>query len=489
MSETSSLISQQNFSPLLSKRQSTSCAGKARATGGGTRAGTRSTWTRRPPASCDRELSSRDRALQATGSEAGLRVWERLGYFSEPQPVRSRTAECRGGGAQDARGRPFSGQLCGSSRPHCPMSASAARGSCSWTARRAGGGRPPRAATVRSPGVPGQLQGSRAGQHGVHRRAPVTFPPDAAEAPTQRDGARVKSAVPGARARCPGGPPGKASAAGYTRFSGAPGAQPALGVEKADQVPAEGRGGRGGQSGAVRAAPPTPAGWAGADPGRRGGGGARSRGPVPRSPQRAGSPGPGPAVRCTRRPAARVRPGRPSTRRAGRPAPRPLPAAPPAPGPRAPRPARRRTKPAARTGALTWPPPPSAPAPAAEGGAGPRGAGRGGAAPRPQRVVLAPAAPRADWPSAGAGPPVQTAGGAWRAVPARPRWPLGPAPWPPRPLPLPGLRARLQRACAGSGGGAWRERIGKRGGSAGASEPCAGGRRWRGRKEGEGRGM
>lgn len=65
---------------------------------------------------------------------------------------------------------------------------------------------------------------------------------------------------------------------------------------------------------------------------------------------------------------------------------------------------------------LTWPP---APAPAAEGGAGRgggacRGRGGGGAAPRPQRVAMAPAAPPADWPSSGAGPPVQTTGGAWR---------------------------------------------------------------------------
>ena len=52
---------------------------------------------------------------------------------------------------------------------------------------------------------------------------------------------------------------------------------------------------------------------------------------------------------------------------------------------------------------------------AAEGGAAGGAGPEGGAAQHPQRVAVEPAAPPADWPGAGAGPQVQTAGGAWRS--------------------------------------------------------------------------
>ncbi|CAI9158274.1 unnamed protein product [Rangifer tarandus platyrhynchus] len=65
---------------------------------------------------------------------------------------------------------------------------------------------------------------------------------------------------------------------------------------------------------------------------------------------------------------------------------------------------------------------------AAEGGAAGRGGARGGAAQRPQRVAVEPAAPPADWPGAGAGPQVQTVGGAWRASSRAAALAVGPSP-------------------------------------------------------------
>ncbi|XP_040113536.1 translation initiation factor IF-2-like [Oryx dammah] len=65
---------------------------------------------------------------------------------------------------------------------------------------------------------------------------------------------------------------------------------------------------------------------------------------------------------------------------------------------------------------------------AAEGGAAGGAGPEGGAAQRPQRVAVEPAAPPADWPGAGAGPQVQTAGGAWRASSRAAALAVGPLP-------------------------------------------------------------
>lgn len=100
---------------------------------------------------------------------------------------------------------------------------------------------------------------------------------------------------------------------------------------------------------------------------------------------------------------------------------------------------------------------------AAEGGAAGGAGPEGGAAPRPQRVAVKPAAPPADWPGAGAGPQVQTAGGARRASsraaalavgPVPPAAALRAAPRSPRAAPV-----RLRRPPAGLGVRRWREAV------------------------------
>lgn len=89
------------------------------------------------------------------------------------------------------------------------------------------------------------------------------------------------------------------------------------------------------------------------------------------------------------------------------------------------------------------------------------GAGGGPGGPRPRRVALAPTAPPSDWPDAEAGPWFKPRAGPSGRVPARPRWPLGPAPSAAPPPPAPrSPRAALARlrpvTGAGRSGGAGR---------------------------------
>lgn len=81
------------------------------------------------------------------------------------------------------------------------------------------------------------------------------------------------------------------------------------------------------------------------------------------------------------------------------------------------------------------------------------GRGQGGATQRPQRVSEAPAAPPADWLRAGAGPPVQTGGGAWRSSSRAAALAVGLAPSAAPPPPTPrSPRAALVRLRQGTGG-------------------------------------
>lgn len=105
---------------------------------------------------------------------------------------------------------------------------------------------------------------------------------------------------------------------------------------------------------------------------------------------------------------------------------------------------------------------------AAEGGAAGGAGPEGGAAQHPQRVAVEPATPPADWPGAGAGPQVQTAGGAWRASSRAAALAVGPAPRaaapraaPPRAAPRSPRAAavRLRRPPAGRGARGWGEGI------------------------------
>lgn len=149
---------------------------------------------------------------------------------------------------------------------------------------------------------------------------------------------------------------------------------------------------------------------------------------APPDPQAAPSPGLPPAPPQLRRLSSALRAPRPRPPPQG---PHRLPGPPPTPEPS--RGPRRRTK--ARAQPRSSPGSPRPRRPRHRRGRGRRegrgrqgGAAGGGAAQRPQWVAVAPAAPPADWPGAGAEPLVQTTGGAWSPSSRAAALAVGPAP-------------------------------------------------------------